>query len=410
MRSGVVIALLGVFLVPLADIVLAEGTSLVIPRALGLALVAVGVLRLSAWLLGRARAPDSGGARDRHADFGVAALSLFVLFLAVEGGANAVLVLGDLRAPVREFRDRQTFASVQRKLAHPFLLLVNNPALDGVNELGFRDRDWPVEKPRGTIRIACLGASTTEDGYPERLDRELERRLPEVEIEVLNFANGAWTTAQSLINYELNARHFSPDWIIVHHAANDRRSWGRGRTRTDYSDSYRILSPPDPRPDAFLLRYFNGYALAKYAYYRARGINPGLSVEQAIFNHSGEEGPPTERDLDLFTGNVREIVRVARTHGAGVLLTTQPYSRTDLAWSPHWVEGMTLANEGLRSLASDLELPLVDLDGLIGGREMSFRDPVHLLPDAVDLKVRALADALVPLLQSGTVGSARFDG
>ncbi len=410
MRSGVFTALLGVFLVPLSDLVLAEGASLVIPRTLGLVLVAGGVLRLSIWLVGRARAPDQGKPNDRRANVGVAALSLFVLFLAVEGGANALLVLGDLRAPVREFRDRQTFASVQRKLAHPFLLLVNNPALDGVNELGFRDRDWPVDKPPGTIRIACLGASTTEDGYPERLDRELERRLPELRIEVLNFANGAWTTAQTLINYELNARHFSPDWIIVHHAANDRRSWGRGRARTDYSDSYRILAPPEPRPDAFLLRYFNGYALVKYAYYRARGIDPGLSVEQAIFNHSGEEGPPTGRDLELFLGNVREIAHVARTHGAGVVLTTQPYSRTDLSWSPYWVEGMAAANDGLRSLASELRAPLVDLDGVLGGRESSFRDPVHLRPDAVDLKVQALADALVPLLQSGTAGSGLNDG
>ncbi len=410
MRSGVVTALLGVFLVPLSDLALPGGTSLAIPRAMGLVLVAAGVLRLSTWLARRARAPDKGAADDRPANIGVAALSVFVLFLAVEGGANAVLVLGDLRAPVREFRDRQTFASVQRKLAHPFLLLVNNPALEGVNDLGFRDRDWPVDKPPGTIRIACLGASTTEDGYPEELDRELERRLPELQVEVLNFANGAWTTAQSLINYELNARHFSPDWIIVHHAANDRRSWGRGRQRTDYSDSYRILSPPERRPDAFLLRYFNGYALAKYAYFEARGINPGLSVEQAIFRSSEEEGPPTGHDLTMFLGNVREIVAVARAHGAGVLLTTQPYSRTDLSWSPHWVEGMTLANDGLRSLASGLQVPLVDLDGIIGNRESSFRDPLHLRPDAVDLKVQALADALVPLLQSRSVGPSPVDG
>jgi hypothetical protein len=177
------------------------------------------------------------------------AMSLFTLYLVAEGGAAAALVIGDLRAPIREFRDRQTFASVQRKQPHPFLLLTNNPALEGVNELGFRDRDWPVNKPPGTIRTVCLGGSTTEDGYPERLDRELELRLPDLQVEVLNFANGAWTTVQSLINYQLNARHFSPDWIILHHAANDRRSWGLGRDRTDYSDSYGILSPPRQRPD-----------------------------------------------------------------------------------------------------------------------------------------------------------------
>jgi lysophospholipase L1-like esterase len=95
---------------------------------------------------------------------------------------------------------------------------------------------------------------------------------------------------------------------------------------------------------------------------------------------------------------VKEIIRVAGAHNVKVLLTTQPYSRTDLSWSRFWVEGMTEANDSLRSIANDLGLPLVDLDGLMQGNEESFRDPVHLRSSAVDVKVQAIADILAPLL------------
>ena len=49
---------------------------------------------------------------------------------------------------------------------HPYTLITLNPkskdyGLTQINSLGFRSPETSVEKPRGVVRIVCLGGSTT---------------------------------------------------------------------------------------------------------------------------------------------------------------------------------------------------------------------------------------------------------
>ena len=66
---------------------------------------------------------------------------------------------------------------------HPFLQFTGPrgpvPETEGDYFLGFKDiklSDKP--KPDGLIRVACLGGSTTADGYPELLQKFLNNRVP----------------------------------------------------------------------------------------------------------------------------------------------------------------------------------------------------------------------------------------
>ena len=401
MSTGIVLGVLGLAFVPLAAQFLPASASLGPVRILGASIALAGIARLAWEVVAWNRSDASSRPPESWANVRLSALALVLMFLISEVGAAAVVYAGGMRGTFQRFRARQTLTSRPEKIPHPFLLLTNNPERPGVNALGFLDRDWPIEKPPGTIRIACLGASTTEDGYPRRLAEELAQRLPQLRIEVMNFANGAWTTAQTLINYELTVRHYSPDWIVVHHAANDKRSWGLGLTRTDYSDYYSILSVK-PHADAFLVRYYESYAFGKYLFYKLTGRDAGVDFYQVMARMGafGERsaGPGSATDVELFEGNLREIVSAARTHGTRVLLTTQPYSRTDLSWSDYWVEDMQKANAAIRDLARETDLPLVDVDALITGHDDQFRDPIHLLEPAVAVKAHAIADALVALL------------
>jgi len=189
----------------------------------------------------------------------------------------------------------------------------------------------------------------------------------------------------------------------VHHAANDKRSWSLGLTRTDYSDYYSILAVR-PHADDFWVRYYYSYAFGKYLFYRHTGRNPGVDFYQVMAQAGGHDHdhgrvrPASAGDVALFAGNLREIVTAARWHGTRVLMTTQPYSLSDTSWGAYWVEDMQKANGAIRDLARDMHLPLVDLDSLITGHDDQFRDPIHLRKPAVAIKAHAIADAFVTLL------------
>ncbi len=321
-------------------------------------------------------------------------------YLALEFAAGFIILILDIRIDLFEFRRRQRYETQRFKLAHPFLILSNNPEFEGINKQGFVDRDWPMEKAEGTIRIACIGGSTNEDGFPQLLNEELSRRLNGAKIEVLNFGTAGWTTAQSLINYALTVKYYRPDYLLIHDAANENKVRGYPEFRTDYSHAFTILRDPPPHKDAFLVRYFNSYALGKFIYYKWKNINPGVDVFEVIAKPKEPPAELSDWELEPFKENLGEIITMARAHGTRVILTTMPSSRTNAAWGEGFFTHMTQANEALRALAAERHAPLIELAQPMDGHEDYFLDPVHLNPEAVKIKVGLLADALTPILEA----------
>jgi hypothetical protein len=91
------------------------------------------------------------------------------------------------------------------------------------NRWGMRDRDYTMEKPPGTVRIALLGPSHTAgagvaDG--ETFEAVLENRLNAtasagVRYEVLNFSIPRQTFVQQLHHLETHVQPFDPDVVII---------------------------------------------------------------------------------------------------------------------------------------------------------------------------------------------------
>jgi len=129
-----------------------------------------------------------------------------------------------------------------------------------INGQGYRTREFSIEKPRDTLRIVCLGGSTTvqgetnEDTYPALLEKKLRIRYPQQKIEVLNLGvSGARSTYWlSRLDY-LFSLH--PDIIIQYEGINDI-CWvyfgeysgpHRVRKKLNYSLLYQLLFPASPR-------------------------------------------------------------------------------------------------------------------------------------------------------------------
>lgn len=124
---------------------------------------------------------------------------------------------------------------IERDL-YPSLHLVWNGNSFSTNSFGMRDREYSVQKPAGTYRIALLGPShvmgngvgdgeTFEQLVEQRLNNELAD-ADQRKVEILNFAVDGFTLPQQLAMLEDRVLQFAPDMVIVNH-------YHRGRMMTE---------------------------------------------------------------------------------------------------------------------------------------------------------------------------------
>ncbi len=128
-----------------------------------------------------------------------------------------------------------------------------------INALGFRGPEIAKPKPPGSVRVACIGASTTAQGpeddatYPARLEAKLRLRFPELPLEVLNLGVSA-TWSDYWLERSEALFELEPDLIVQYDGVNDvafvhlhhwaaARPWRRWLYRSILAE--RLL-PPDP--------------------------------------------------------------------------------------------------------------------------------------------------------------------
>jgi len=162
-----------------------------------------------------------------------------VLFLAVLLLMLIGLCEAGLRA--RQWLRYGTFAASMRDpmLVHDKEadLLVPKPGYEikgarlnvKINSLGFRGDEFERKKPAGTVRIACLGASTTfcmevshnHKTWPHRLQEKLSAAYPGVRFEVINTAVGGYTATENLRNLTHRVLPLDPDLAIYYEGNNE---------------------------------------------------------------------------------------------------------------------------------------------------------------------------------------------
>ena len=98
-----------------------------------------------------------------------------------------------------------------------------------ISACGMRDKDYSVEKPDNTFRIAVLGDSFTfgwgvkeHEAFPSVLERNLNYYFSDaVNIEVLNFGVPGYSTFQQAALFENRVKEFNPDAVLVFFIEND---------------------------------------------------------------------------------------------------------------------------------------------------------------------------------------------
>lgn len=95
-----------------------------------------------------------------------------------------------------------------------------------INSRGFRTHEFEVPKPPGTVRVACIGGSTTVAGrtnqetYPALLEKRLRARYPGLALEVLDLGVSS-VTSEHWLNELHQVLDFEPDVVVQYQAIND---------------------------------------------------------------------------------------------------------------------------------------------------------------------------------------------
>jgi len=120
-----------------------------------------------------------------------------------------------------------------------------------INSLGFRGEEITRAKPAHTIRIACVGASTTyctgvsgnDAAWPKQLQDKLCKKYPSVSWEVINAGVPGHRMADGLKNLRHRVLPLQPDLVIYYEANNqlagDTRRLAEARGLADPSSGAR---------------------------------------------------------------------------------------------------------------------------------------------------------------------------
>jgi hypothetical protein len=306
----------------------------------------------------------------------------------------------------------------------------NTISADGTystNSHGLRGPEIPTAKSSDTIRIVCLGGSTTlsigattdTHTYPARLEAllRLYYRDRPFRIEVLNAGVGAACSIESLVSFETRLLDFAPDIAIFHHVMND--AWlasGVPGFQSDYSHARRPFVIP-PRgfwewSPALSLLFARRSILNPYFPSREVDLLGIIAAEPGDVRKAGPKyGALTPEMIAAYERNVGTFVALARGNGVVPVLATEVLY-DDRPTSGRLFEAVAAFNDVLRAVARREKVGLIDFDAVMDWNSTAFYDSAHLIdsPAGLGFKGYYFAKSMIDLGAIERVYEARSLG
>lgn len=260
------------------------------------------------------------------------------------------------------------------------------------NALGHRGRDLPADAPAGTLRIACLGGSSTfgygassnDTTYPAVLERLLSAAAPDRRVEVFNAGVQGWTSRASLDNFAARLTPLGFDLVIVKHAHNDLLD------TCNPAYAARSLAPAGELPAEGPARW-----LARRSGFLRWAVRH--AQRRAMAN---KHDAWREEGRRAFDRNLRTLIDLVRAQGARPVLCTYPsvflpdegaaarlrfkgravlpgtLKRIPLSYSALF-EGLAAYNAQVREVAAATGVGLIDLEALVPRDPALYVDFIH---------------------------------
>jgi lysophospholipase L1-like esterase len=299
---------------------------------------------------------------------------------------------------------------------HPYIGYTLSPRFDRPllhhNSLGFRGPEIARVKKPGTMRLICLGDSSTygfsisrdERTWPMRLQMYLNRVGSPTPFEVINAGAPGYSSFESLAMLEFRGLELRPDIVVVYLGFNDLRASTWPEVQPDNSHFRRSWGVPDD-PATRVLELSETFLLARWFFtdYRHKVIELARYV---IVPEDGDQlthglQRPKEQGFINFERNVRSIVAVARAHRMRVLLITQAYGEGTIDAQRAEIIGsaMSRISQIVRQIGGegDSDVALLDARRLLPTMPGIFTDGVHMNDDGADFLARLITARMMEL-------------
>jgi GDSL-like lipase/acylhydrolase family protein len=350
---------------------------------------------------------EGTGARSGGAGF---AARLVVLGIAV----LVALLLLEGAVRVRQWmRYGTTKADAVELVTDPSTgLRIARPHMDTgrvqTNSLGFRSPELEAPKPRGRVRLAFLGGSTTFCAevssnavtWPALVMKKLETRYPDVSFDYVNAAEPGYGVASSLKNFRLRVARLQPDFVLYYEASNDFSMDTRELARR------RGLFHEDADQPSALARVSSAWGLIeKNLLYRRRVAESRIGRRLVYDPDSLARG---------FEARLVELVRTARETAPLCALATFSHKvrrdqppvvqlqacTSSLYYSPYMsvaglLDGWDAYNRAIANAARETGAVLIPGDETIPGDDVHFADSVHFKDAGSVLQAERIANALI---------------
>jgi len=279
------------------------------------------------------------------------------------------------------------------------------------NSLGYRNREFSLEKPKGIYRIVVLGGSTAYTIKVEENEKtftyQLEKTLRDVynheNIEVINAGVAGYNSWESLIRLEFQVLDLDPDLVIVYHGTNDvhTRLVVPEAYKADNSGRRKQWDPPS-------IPFFEYSCLLRIISRRLRITNqvglgsfvngPDYIGEESTLTHIQALYDPREllrKNLPVyFQRNLINMIAIAKAHGIEILLSTWAYSSgfNDYAATEHYQIGFNENNAVVREVAENHGAYLFDFVRAMSQEKKYWADGRHVNEEGALLKARLFAE------------------
>jgi lysophospholipase L1-like esterase len=279
--------------------------------------------------------------------------------------------------------------------------------------LGYRNDEFPQQKPDGVFRIVALGGSSTYDVsipdnkqiFTAQLEKLLKEEYGYENVQVINAGVPGYNTWEILTNLEFRVLDLDPDLVIIYENTNDvhARLVVPAAYRGDDLGRRKVWQVPH-------VAWWEHSAALRIAS-RALNITRQVSIDDFVTAPTYLSWPFEDRlenaNLDpvqilkdnppiYYRRNLENMIAIAKEHDVQILFSTWAYSPflKDYASQAYYQQGFRENNEVVKDVATIHEIPLFDFASVMPQEAQYWADGRHVNEAGALVKARLFAQFL----------------